>query len=99
MTEKINDDLRSFIYEVTLFLQKSRSSTPEQMDRMFQRAYKLYAKYDVENTRHKDEECETCKHYREMRLIPCGLHRGPACGLHRGPECIDSNLSLWKERK
>ena len=47
--EKISEDLRSFIYDVTLFLQRHRSCTEEQMDSMFQRAYRLYVKYDVEN--------------------------------------------------
>ena len=52
-TERNNlpEDVRSFIYIVTLFLQASRSKTPEQSDRMFQRAYKLYDKYDVEGRR------------------------------------------------
>jgi predicted nucleic acid-binding Zn-ribbon protein len=46
----IPEDVRSFIYTVTLFLQSSRSKTPEQMDRMFQRSYKLYAHYGVEGS-------------------------------------------------
>lgn len=41
-------DLKRFIYRVTLHLQESRRKTPEQNDRMFQDAYRLYAKYDVE---------------------------------------------------
>jgi hypothetical protein len=42
------DDVRFFIREVTLHLQSNRSKTPEQHDAMFQAAYRLYAKYDVE---------------------------------------------------
>ena len=42
------EDVRSFIERVTLHLQSSRSKTPEQHDAMFQEAYRLYDKYDVE---------------------------------------------------
>jgi len=45
----INDELRLFIKDVTLFLQKHSNCTPEKIGPMFQRAYKLYIKYDVEN--------------------------------------------------
>ncbi len=48
MNQSLPEDVRSFIYTVTLFLQASRSKTPDQMDLMFHRAYRLYAKYDVE---------------------------------------------------
>ncbi len=52
MSEQIlPEDVSSFIYTVTLFLQASRSKTPEQMDAMFQTAYRLYEKYDVEGRR------------------------------------------------
>ena len=44
----IPEDVRSFIYLVTLHLQANREKTPTQMDAMFHRAYKLYCKYDVE---------------------------------------------------
>jgi hypothetical protein len=42
------EDVRSFIERVTMHLQANRSKTPEQHDAMFQTAYRLYAKYDVE---------------------------------------------------
>jgi hypothetical protein len=42
------EDVRSFIERVTLHLQANRSKTPEQHDAMFQTAYRLYGKYDVE---------------------------------------------------
>jgi len=41
-------ELKKFIYDVTLLLQSHRSKTEVEMDRMFQRAYRLYVKYDVE---------------------------------------------------
>ena len=47
--EHINDELRYFIKDITLFLQKHSNYTPEKIAPMFQRAYKLYVKYDVEN--------------------------------------------------
>lgn len=49
--QKLPEDVRSFIYLVTLHLQSHRSKTPEQHDAMFQNAYRLYEKYDVENRR------------------------------------------------
>ena len=48
------EDVRSLIYRVTLHLQMSRSKTPEQHDDMFQEAYRLYNKYDVEGIRAKN---------------------------------------------
>lgn len=45
---KVPEDVRSFIYRVTLHLQSFRSKTPEQIVAMFQEAYVLYGKYDVE---------------------------------------------------
>lgn len=63
-TDKIVDvlalpeDVRSFIYRVTLLLQANRSSTPKQMDAMFQDAYKLYVRYDVEGIRARDKKEE-----------------------------------------
>jgi hypothetical protein len=51
MMDKLPEDVRSFIYLVTLHLQAHRSKTPEQHDDMFQKAYRLYDKYDVENRR------------------------------------------------
>lgn len=42
------EDVRHFILRITLHLQKSRSMTPEQNDYMFQQAYRLYVKYEVE---------------------------------------------------
>ena len=45
-----NIELKRFIKAVTLFLQKSRGNSPESSDMMFHRAYRLYVKYDVENS-------------------------------------------------
>lgn len=42
------EDVRSFVERVTLHLQSHRSKTPEQHAAMFQEAYRLYCKYDVE---------------------------------------------------
>lgn len=42
------EELKGFVYIITLDLQKHREKTPEQLDAMFQRAYRLYVKYDVE---------------------------------------------------
>jgi len=47
--ESISDELRLFIKDITLFLQKHSNYNPEKVEPMFQRAYKLYVKYDVEN--------------------------------------------------
>lgn len=47
----IPEDVRSFVYRVTLHLQSNRSKTPEQHDAMFQEAYRLYDRYDVEGRR------------------------------------------------
>jgi len=47
--EAIDNELRLFIKDITLFLQNHSNYTPEKMETMFQRAYKLYVKYDVEN--------------------------------------------------
>ena len=44
----INDELRLFIRDITLFLQKHSNYNAEKITPMFQRAYKLYVKYDVE---------------------------------------------------
>lgn len=43
-------ELKEFIHTITLELQQHRSKTPEQLDAMFQKAYRLYSKYKVENT-------------------------------------------------
>lgn len=43
-------ELKEFIHTITLDLQQHRSKTPEQLDAMFQKAYRLYSKYKVENT-------------------------------------------------
>jgi len=45
------EDVRLFIYRVTLHLQLNRSKTEKQHDDMFQEAYKIYCRYDVENRR------------------------------------------------
>lgn len=47
------EDIRLFIYNVTLHLQSARGKTPEQHDAMFHDAYRLYDKYDVEGLRTK----------------------------------------------
>ena len=45
-----NNELRLFIKDITLFLQKPSNYNAGKIEPMFQRAYKLYSKYDVENT-------------------------------------------------
>jgi len=44
----IPDDIRLFIKDVTLFLQKNRSNSEKASDAMFQKAYRLYVEYNVE---------------------------------------------------
>jgi len=51
--ESINDELRWFVRDITLFLQKHSNYNPEKITPMFQRAYRLYVKYDVENAKAK----------------------------------------------
>jgi len=46
--ENIPDDLKYFIRDITLFLQQHKNYTPEKIEPMFQRAYLLYVKYEVE---------------------------------------------------
>lgn len=46
----VPSDIEDFIRHVTLELQVHRSRTPEQMDRLFQQAYALYAKYRVDRS-------------------------------------------------
>lgn len=41
-------ELRKFIQDVTLELQQHRSRSDKQKDQLFQRAYSLYVKYDVD---------------------------------------------------
>jgi len=41
-------ELMQFISDVTLFLQSHKSQTDSRFSAMFQRAYRLYVKYDVE---------------------------------------------------
>ena len=53
---KLPEDVRSFIYRVTLHLQMNRYKTPEQHDNMFQEAYKIYSRYDVEGRRAESKE-------------------------------------------
>lgn len=48
------EDIRSFVERVTLHLQANRSKKPEQHDAMFQEAYRLYCKYDVEGCANDD---------------------------------------------
>ena len=45
---EINEELRLFVKDITLFLQKHSNYNPEKITPMFQRAYRLYVKYDVE---------------------------------------------------
>lgn len=42
-------ELRKFVMDVTLFLQKHAHHDMKKIEPMFQRAYRLYVKYDVEN--------------------------------------------------
>ena len=51
----INDDLRLIIKYINLFLQQHKNCTPDKIEPMFQRAYKLYVKYDVENEKELGE--------------------------------------------
>ena len=42
------NEMKSFVHIITLDLQRHREKSPEQLDAMFQSAYRLYVKYDVE---------------------------------------------------
>jgi hypothetical protein len=53
LTEAL-EELKRFVMVITLDLQKHRSKTPEQLDGMFHRAYRLYSKYDVEGRNTKE---------------------------------------------
>lgn len=53
--ENINNELKSFIRDVTLFLQKHSHYNAEEIEPMFQRAYRLYVKYDVEKMAQEDQ--------------------------------------------
>ncbi len=44
----IPDEIRLFIKDITLFLQRQSNYTPDKIEPMFQRAYKFYSKYEVE---------------------------------------------------
>lgn len=46
-------DVLNFLYFVTLGLQVHRSRMDAQKDNLFQQAYKLYVKYDVEKARQR----------------------------------------------
>lgn len=48
MVLEINDELRFFIMDVTLHLQEIAHYDMKRIEPMFQRAYRLYVKYDVE---------------------------------------------------
>jgi len=48
---EINEELRGFIRDVTLVLQSNAHHNPKKLEPLFQRAYKLYVKYDVEQRR------------------------------------------------
>ena len=54
MVESLPEDVRSFIYRVTLHLQANRSKTPAQHDAMFHDAYRLYDRYDVEKRKKRE---------------------------------------------
>lgn len=47
-SERLPDDIKVFLRQITLDLQQHRSKTEDEIDRMFQRAYKLYVKYKVD---------------------------------------------------
>ncbi len=55
--EPINDELKTFIKDITLFLQKHTNCNPEKMEPMFQRAYELYVKYEVEKPADEYQQC------------------------------------------
>ena len=46
--EKLPDDMKWFLKDITLFLQQHRSKSPEQISKKFQDAYQLYVKYKVD---------------------------------------------------
>lgn len=48
MVDLLPEDVSEFIRCATLELQRHASTTSEQKTALFQRAYKLYVKYDVE---------------------------------------------------
>ena len=48
---EINEELRGFIRDVTLVLQSNAHHNPKKIEPLFQRAYKLYVKYDVEQSK------------------------------------------------
>ena len=50
------DELREFVRRATLQIQQHRSQTDAQMDLLFQDAYRLYEKHDVENRRAEGRE-------------------------------------------
>ena len=54
--EGVNDELRLFVHDITLFLQDHSNHNAEKIEPMFQRAYKLYVKYDVENEQAEKSE-------------------------------------------
>lgn len=46
--KELPEDVKTFIRIATLEIQSHRSKSDEQMDALFQKAYQLYSKYDVE---------------------------------------------------
>ena len=60
--ETINKELRLFVKDVTLFLQRQSDYNHEKVEPMFQRAYKLYVKYDVEKEPSVEADAESCVH-------------------------------------
>ena len=54
----ISNDLRLFVMDVTLHLQKIAHYDMTRIEPMFQRAYKLYVKYNVEN---EQQPCPICE--------------------------------------
>ena len=57
--ESINDELRFFVRDIPLFLQKHCNYNAKKIEPMFQRAYRLYVKYDVENDSRVEKQIET----------------------------------------
>ena len=57
MNKPLPEDVKKFIFDITLFIQSHRGKTDKQMDDMFQRAYSLYCKYEVERERSYHHGC------------------------------------------
>lgn len=77
--EIINNELRLFIKDITLFLQLHSNCTPEKIEPMFQKAYKLYVKYDVENEQAVEADAESRCAYCDCVLL-LSWDYCPLCG-------------------